>query len=509
MKYLIKKYSKLIIALIVISISENSCEKKLDPVVYSQFSTSTFFKTASDAKAAVTAMYAGMLGGWNISEGGWSGSNFGWKTQSSMQTDELICSWGWPGWKRMNQLQLSTDDDVITGVYTGLMPVITEITIYIDKISGIDMDANLKKQYLAELHGLRGCYSQVLYNLYGPVPIRLDPTTAEDPNTKPIPRPSHDSMVAYIESDYKQAASVLPATFSGNDYGRFSSGACLTGLMKLYMKERRWNDAVTIGEQIRGMGYSLTTNYVDNFTIKNKGGNSEIILPIPCNSSARLSYNNWLSDVLPGVPEYVDPSGLPLQKWSGYKMPWSTQGKFDPNDKRTTRLFRKYPVDLNGTLFDAKTGGTINGVYYPPLIGAIPMKYGPDPGATGGGSGVDIIVWRYADVELLLAEAINNLNGPTAEAYALINDVRNRAGVALFPDGSLSKTQFLSKIMDERLFEFWCEGQRREDMIRWGTFYQYSASQGSPFANANDTLYPLPVKVISETNGIVKQNPGY
>jgi hypothetical protein len=257
------------------------------------------------------------------------------------------------------------------------------------------------------------------------------------------------------------------------------------------------------------MGYSLVANYVDNFTIKNKGGNSEIILAIPCNASASLSYNNWLSDVLPDVPQYVEPSGLSLQEWSGYKMPWTTQGKFDSTDKRTTMLLRRYPIDLNGTLFDAKTGGTLNGVYYPPLLGAIPMKYGPDPLGTGGPSGVDIIVWRYADVELLLAEAINNLSGPTVEAYALINDVRTRAGVTPFALSSLSQTQFQSKIMDERLFEFWCEGQRREDMIRWGTFYQYAASQGSPFANANDTLYPLPVKVISETNGVVTQNPGY
>jgi hypothetical protein len=113
-------------------------------------------------------------------------------------------------------------------------------------------------------------------------------------------------------------------------------------------------------------------------------------------------------------------------------------------------------------------------------------------------------------VELLLAEALNEAgSGPTNEAYDLINDVRNRAGVSPYAYGSLAYSAFRSKIMDERLFELWCEGQRREDMIRWGTFIQYAASQGSPFATANDTLYPLPQKVITETGGVVKQNAGY
>ncbi|MHA4807790.1 RagB/SusD family nutrient uptake outer membrane protein [Flavitalea flava] len=511
MKFLTNKYkyTRRLIPFALMGTLFSSCEKSLKPVVYSSFSSSTFFQNASDASAAVTAMYTGMLGNKDTYEAGWGGSNNGWVIQSSMETDETICSWGWPGWKRMNQLQFSTDDGVIVGIYNQLMPIISQITIDMDKISAINMDAGLKKQYIGELQALRAHYSQLLFNLYGPVPIRIDPKVADDPNAVPIPRPSHEAMVGYIESDYKAAVSVLPVSFSGSDYGRFSSTACLTGLMKLYMKERRWQDAITIGEQIKGLGLHLITNYADNFSYANKGGNTEIILAIPCNASASKNYNNWLSDVLPPNPGYVDPSGMNLQAWGGYKMPWSTYDKFDPTDKRLSVLLRTYPVDKNGTLFDAKTGGTINGSFYAPFIGAIPKKYGADPTSTGAESGTDIIVWRYADVELILAEAINEISGPSTEAYSLINDVRSRAGLSSYADGSLTQAQFKNKLMDERLFELWCEGHRREDMIRWGTFIQYAANMGSPFANDNDTLYPLPVKVITETNGVVKQNLGY
>src|SRR5882762_10248020 len=245
-----------IIVMATMTLSSLSCEKSLKPDVYSSLSTSTFFKSASDASAAVTAMYTGMVGGNNY-EAGWSGSNNGWLIQSSMETDETVCSWGWPGWKRMNQLQFSIDDGVITGIYSYMMPYISQITMDIAAISSINMDADLKARYIAELKALRAHYSQILFRLYGPVPIRLDPVEAADPNAPPIPRPSKDSMIAYIEGDYKAAAAVLPPSFSGSDYGRFTSAACLTGLMKLYMSQKRWQDAVTIGEQIKTMGFHL------------------------------------------------------------------------------------------------------------------------------------------------------------------------------------------------------------------------------------------------------------
>ncbi|XJR87524.1 RagB/SusD family nutrient uptake outer membrane protein [Elizabethkingia anophelis] len=74
----------------------------------------------------------------------------------------------------------------------------------------------------------------------------------------------------------------------------------------------------------------------------------------------------------------------------------------------------------------------------------------------------------------------------------------------------LSKEQFKNKLMDERLFEFWCEGGiRREDMIRWGTYIQRAINDGSTFAKPEFVLLPLPRKAINESNGVIKQNPGY
>src|SRR5690606_28309275 len=145
-------------------------------------------------------------------------------------------------------------------------------------------------------------------------------------------------------------------------------------------------------------------------------------------------------------------------------MRWSSYDKFAPADKRLKMLLESYPVGKDGSgniiYRNARTGGD---------MGAVPMKYSPDPSRTNSqNSGVDFPIYRYADVLLMLAESINEANnGPNSDAYDNINEVRERAGL---PDlaGGLSKEAFLEKIQDERLFELWGEGWRRDDLIRWG-----------------------------------------
>ncbi len=483
----------------VVALGYISCEKSLDEVTYDKFSESSFFKTPEDAKLAVTAMYSSM--NWGGYGSVWGAGNSAVVPQSSFTTDELVCSWGWPGWNKMNDLNLSEtfDGDVLFSHYNNLMPNISEITINIDKIEKMEFaDEGLKSRYIGELKALRAHYSWILYSFYGPVPVRLDPVEAANKDAQPIPRPSKEEMVNQIEKDYKEAQAVLPvaSALSAADYGRFTKNACLMGLMKLYMHEKRWEDVITSGSEIQKLGHRLQANYSDIFSYSNKGNSQEVILAAPCRMDAASS-NIWLAHALPG--NYQDPSGQALTQWGGYKMPWATYDKFDPADKRLGRLMAKWPTS-GGATFDARAQG---------YVGAIPMKYGPDPAASGETQGVDIVIWRYADVLLSMAEAMNEVSGPTSEAYELVRVVRERAGLKGLQAG-LTKDQFRAKLMDERLFELWCEaGSRREDLIRWGTYIQRAKDAGSAFAKPEFVLWPLPRKVIDETNGIVKQNPGY
>jgi hypothetical protein len=502
LKY-VKRTRALISASLIALTIFSSCEKILDYTTYGVLDGTSFFKTQADATAAVSAMYTGMVSGWTGGFG--AAGNFG--GMSEMATDEGYCRNN-PEWKL---LAYTPDFGPVTQTYSSLIPYVSQITVNISKIQAMTFtNAALQAQYIAELKGLRALYGQILYNMYGPVPMRLDASVIDNPAAPPLPRPSKDSMVAQIIKDYSDAAAVLPNTFKGNDYGRISKAACLTGLMKLYMHEKRWTDAITVGTQITSMGFALTPNYYDNFSVKAKGGNSEIIFAVVCTgaSSQNDSYTNrWLDHALPA--NFIDQNGNPLTNYgSFFAMPWPAYNKFDPTDKRLAHLLRFYPAKVNGvvTVLDAQ-----NEI---PNVGAVPVKYVPEGSENYIGSdkyGLDIPVYRYSDVLLLLAEAINQSTGPTGEAYTLINTVRTRAGLPNLTPG-LTQADFLSKLQDERLFELWHEGIRRDDLIRWGLYIPAAIAKGAtldPVADAYLNLYPLPRSVVNQSNGVIKQNPGY
>lgn len=74
--------------------------------------------------------------------------------------------------------------------------------------------------------------------------------------------------------------------------------------------------------------------------------------------------------------------------------------------------------------------------------------------------------YRLAEIYLNLAEAENEANGPTSEAYAAVNVVRNRAQMPSLPAG-LNKDQLRERIRRERRVEFAIEEHRFWDVRRW------------------------------------------
>lgn len=492
-----------IMCLLVGVLMTTGCEKNLDYVSYGDLNS--IVQTPEGVEAAVSSAYTGLAGGSDW-QGGWGTGTYAWRVQAMMTTDEGVCAWG-NDWSRMFSLNFSPDFDWVTHNYSRYLPYISRIAITLEDIENVTIASDLKNRYVAELKALRAHYAQLLYFSYGPLTIITDATIAADPNYPPSPRPSAAEMVAQIEKDWLDAANTeaLPDRFSGNDYGRFSKAAALTGLMKLYMHEKQWDKAVAVGQQIKGLGYSLQPEYEDVFNINNKGGaSSEIILAVVATATGGDQYTNmWLAHALPS--DYQDPSGLSLTAWGGYKVPWKTYDKFDPQDKRLNVLLEEYPIgkDEAGNVIykNARDAGD---------IGAVPVKFGPDPsGANSQNSAVDLPIYRYADVLLMLAESINEANGgPNSEAYDAINAVRERAGLLPMSSG-LSKDEFLGRIQDERLFELWAEGWRRDDLIRWGLFTKRAIDDGSGTAEDYKVLYPLPRAAVTQSEGVIKQNPEY
>src|SRR5699024_1752958 len=135
-----------------------------------------------------------------------------------------------------------------------------------------------------------------------------------------------------------------------------------------------------------------------------------------------------------------------------------------------------------------------------------------DPGvSTGNDANIDFPVLRYADVLLMLAEAM----GESTQAYHLIDSVRNRAGLPSI-DGSTPGT-FMEKLMHERQVELAFECQRWHDILRMGASKAVNlmnAHLASEYPNQDfqidqhDLLNPMPVSEM-QSNSKMEPNPGY
>lgn len=122
-------------------------------------------------------------------------------------------------------------------------------------------------------------------------------------------------------------------------------------------------------------------------------------------------------------------------------------------------------------------------------------------------SGINFKVIRYADVLLMMAEAVNEL-GDQSQAIDYINEVRERAELDPLPDG-LSKEEVFDAIVQERMVELAGEQVRFPDLVRWGLAADYLGPYG--FQAGKNELWPIPNDEISSNENITQadQNPGF
>jgi hypothetical protein len=129
----------------------------------------------------------------------------------------------------------------------------------------------------------------------------------------------------------------------------------------------------------------------------------------------------------------------------------------------------------------------------------------PDPNAVSESHGNDVPMLRYAEVLLNRAEALNELNGPSAESIDLLNQIRKRAGA---PEYTLANFTSKDALLNERGWEFVAEGKRRMDLVRQGKLISRALARGASNAKASMTRFPIPLNELKANPKLV-QNPGY
>jgi starch-binding outer membrane protein, SusD/RagB family len=486
-------YMKMFLVLCVILICTSGCEDQLKPKVFNQLSPENFFGSEEDFNAAVIVLYNPFTSDWGTTDTGdgtwypalYNANNRTYLLRSMLTTDEMENGWD-ANLEEFNFGPSTWAGGDETTYYK--VRYVARATDAIAKIAAAtNVEEGIRNKYVAEAKVLRAWLMYVLYDFYGPVNVKVDPETLSD--TEILPRPTDQEYTSRIEQDLIEAIPDLTDMYNSDpvNWGRVSKGVARMLLLKLYMHTKQWDKAESVGKDILSMGYTLEPNYADIFKVER---NNEVIYAVPSSDAAP----NW-------YPQHVFPDNYQSSPiitrgggWYGYSMPWDFFDKFEATDlRRTTTIIESYTNTSGGTT--DRTNG---------LRGAIPLKYtgiqGPGPNYPA-----DVVIFRLGEVLLSVAEAINEQRGPD-DAYAYVNQVRDRAGVGEF--SGMTQAEFEQAILDERGRELYAEGTRRQDLIRHGEFIDNAVNRGKD-AKSYQTVFPIPNAVILEGNGIIEQNPGY
>jgi hypothetical protein len=320
--------------------------------------------------------------------------------------------------------------------------------------------------------------------IYGGVPIFDGLQTNYN-----IPRNSVDEVYNFIISDLTSAAAVLPQSYGAADLGRVTKGAALGLLSKVYLYKKDWQKAYDTTNQVIALGYGLDPDFNHLFRPAGEFG-SESVFEVNCQCSAQF-----------GGSQYAEVQGVRNQfGWGFFTPSQALENAFEPGDiRKELTILRNGEITPEGDLIamgDPQSVTTYNQkVYVPKAL---------NNNACGYGSIQNIRILRFAEILLINAEAANEL-GNTAAAITNLNKVRTRAQLP----GTTASTQtaLRAAIWHERRVELALEGDRFVDLVRTGQAATVLTPYG--FKAGKNELFPIPLDVINESNGLFTQNPGY
>ncbi len=459
-------------------------------------------------KNAVLSIYR-YIGGVKDSEG-LQGTGRGVYDLNSFTTDEQIMptrggDWYDGGyWQKLHLHAWDADDRSIDDTWCYLFKVVMLCTKGIEQLQSYNReDANQKELtcLIAELRALRAMYYFYLVDMYGRVPVVTKSTVSAD-SLELADRKDVYSFAVNELREAKQNLSYVKSTDPlGALYGRMTCDVAQFVLMKLYLnhpvytgseQKALYDSVLTISDDL-SLSYSLEDDLMANFSLDNERSRENIFV-IPREVGlydARYNYfhrsAHYNHAVAIGIGgENGTSATLQTLKVFGYKT--------ERQDPRFDRYFYYDTIYENGTLVMAEDGVTplvyyadkvqldLSGTPYEKNAGARLKKYEFDPNglhdATVGRN--DIVLFRYADVLLMRAEALVRLG---RNASSEVNAVRSRAGAA-----ELELPPTLDDIYYERWRELMWEGWHRNDMIRFGKW----TTDGLNPANDHTTVFPIP-----------------
>lgn len=457
-------------------------------------------------------------------------------------SDECIWTWqGDAGIPELTNLSWNSSHGYNELTYYRIMYNITLCNFYLDETEGAT-DAQVL-QNRAEVRFIRALHYYYFMDLYGRAPFK------EHFNEDLPVEKTRAEVFTYVESELKaingdDAESkevLLDNTNDNTNYGRANKVAANLLLARIYLNAKvytgveRWNDAVTYANRVINSSYSLCTDPKNGYTAyqqlfmgdngENDNARKEIIFPIRCDGATSRSYGGSTYTIASTTGDGSPAQGLPKSQWTCNRAREAMVNKFFPdlttvpmvNDPNAVAAAAgdDRALFFSGAADDGSKQRTISTeekTTFSAGLGIMKWSNVYTDGSTPHDvtfPDTDVPFFRVAEAYLILAEANLRAGGDNETTLNAINTIRTRANAT--PLTSVTE----SDLIDEWCREFYFEGRRRSDLIRFGLFtsgdYLWDWKGGSYAGNGVSdiyNLYPIPSNELN-SNKNMHQNTGY
>lgn len=527
----------------------NSCTDFLDRDPLAQASENTFWNTEADAEKGVNALYAIMPGQRDF----WRDC----QSDNSLMTN----AWGEGGLGYICQGIHNSATNYLNEEW--VYGDIFRILYYIDKLNIMEIDQAKKQRFEGEARFILALKYYRMTRHFGDIPlIKERPIELEN---AALPRTSKQEVIDYALQNVEKAIEYLPESYSGNDIGRITKGAALTLKADIYLDMASykkfhngqdasdlWRESASAAQKVIDMNlYELEEDFAFLFVSDANNNNKEVILanqykenerthmlPILCSPAGTgITGQGWASfcptrDLVDSY-EMVDGKTIYESPLYDIENPWENR---DARLKKTfflpgyecLRPNGKYEPYMPHPAFNRperinNEGGGITGYMY--------LKYNDQILETPSKSWTNFSLYRYAEVLLIAAEALNEYDPGNNRIVEYVDHVRQRAGLPSVSSVQNDQDLMRTYIREERRHEFVAEHKRYFDILRWKTAeivldkpgyginrdensaigdytQEMFLGQNRTFDSSKHYLWPIPQSAL-DNNPNLTQNPNW
>lgn len=417
-------------------------------------------------------------------------------------------------------------------VWQTLYRGIRRCNIFLDNIKNVEMKEEERLVLIGEVEFLRAYFHATLLKYYGGVPIL---TRALELNEVIPPRNTPEEVYKFVLDECDKAVAKLPTIRPDvTETGRACKGAPLALKAHISYLMNDYQTALSSSKAVMNLQvYDLYGNYADLFSAEHEN-NSEVIFDIQFLDKAKdYVTGNWIDQYFaPGMMGGWEAMSPALDLIDSYECKdgksiaesplYNPAKPYENRDPRLGYSILWHGGEIGGHVYSTEgTMGSGNAT----RTGYTIRKYiDPENDGNEFPGRINFILFRYAEMLMIYAEAQNELHGPDASVYEAINRIRQRPSVDLppLPQG-LSKDKMREAIRRERRVEFVFEGMRMFETRSWRTTEAcvkkpvYGMTHEGKrvlvetrnFDPNKNYLWAIPLTEIDLSKGTLEQNPGY